>query len=355
MPKFFRNFRIKAIELSKVKNYLFYAVGEIVLVVAGILIAVKVGDLSKEQEFKAALKLVEKDLKTEITDINLILESWRRKDSLSYRILEDKVTMDDLSADSSLLQHVIILRPEVALHYNGYKTVTKMLENRPFGYDAVLESLNELMEDTADEIDHFQKNMRDMATEYYVFQRDNQNWNWMRLTNKQKAVEKDYQFYQNDLRYKNWVTFHLTKQHSLMRALSNFRGQALNLLIELQQTGEQEAVIFDSLERLVKPKAISMKSCPKIVTKAIDNWSSIITTRNLGFASLVMVKNHTKDTLSIYPGVDNTRDPILYERVDPGDFKVIELPLKMNLYFFQKDSCIGFTSHSKYNQLISIQ
>jgi signal transduction histidine kinase len=101
MPKFFRNFRIKSIELSKVRNYLLYAVGEIILVVAGILIAVKVGDINeqkkKEQEFKAALKVVEKDLQADITSVNEALEYWRRADSISIKILQDKITKKDIA------------------------------------------------------------------------------------------------------------------------------------------------------------------------------------------------------------------------------------------------------------------
>jgi hypothetical protein len=49
MPKFFRNFRIKSIELSKVKKYLLYAVGEIILVAIGILLALQVSNWNEEQ------------------------------------------------------------------------------------------------------------------------------------------------------------------------------------------------------------------------------------------------------------------------------------------------------------------
>jgi hypothetical protein len=39
MIKFFRNIRKKLIAQNKVRNYFFYAIGEIILVVIGILIA----------------------------------------------------------------------------------------------------------------------------------------------------------------------------------------------------------------------------------------------------------------------------------------------------------------------------
>ncbi|MFM7858209.1 MAG: DUF6090 family protein [Flammeovirgaceae bacterium] len=48
MPKLPRNFRINAIKLSKLKNYLLYAVGEIILVAIGILLALQVSNWNEE-------------------------------------------------------------------------------------------------------------------------------------------------------------------------------------------------------------------------------------------------------------------------------------------------------------------
>ena len=353
MPKFFRNFRIKSIELSKVKNYLLYAVGEIVLVVAGILIAVKVGDLSKEQEFKAALKVVERDLQEDVTNINSALESWRRSDSLSHRILEGKITREDLIQDSTLLTRAILLRYEIAIHSNGFKAVNRMLENKPTGYDAILESLNKLMDQNAGAIEHFQTDMREISTDYYVCQRDNQHWNWTRFLNQSEAVERDYLFYQKDMRYKNWVAFHLTKQHSLMIALNRYRELAINVLFELQRSDEQQAPGISYLQKIINPKPISLESCPEPL-KAID-LSSIIKGRDYGMASLTLVKNQTKDTLHIYGGASRFRGMNEYAIVVPRESKVLRLPLNSKLYFFRKDACIGSTTYTKYNQSITIK
>jgi len=59
MIKFFRNIRKKLIEQSKVRNYFFYAIGEIVLVVIGILIALQVNNFkeSKAQRSQEAVYL----------------------------------------------------------------------------------------------------------------------------------------------------------------------------------------------------------------------------------------------------------------------------------------------------------
>ncbi|HKK40169.1 MAG TPA: hypothetical protein VJ949_12175, partial [Cryomorphaceae bacterium] len=52
MLKFFRNIRKKFIEQSNVRSYLIYAIGEIILVVLGILIALEVNNANEERKEK---------------------------------------------------------------------------------------------------------------------------------------------------------------------------------------------------------------------------------------------------------------------------------------------------------------
>jgi hypothetical protein len=357
MPKFFRNFRIKSIELSKVKNYLLYAVGEIILVVAGILIAVKVGDINeqkkKEQEFKAALAVIEGDLQADIAKVTLALEVWRRKDSISYRILEDNVTLEDLSKDPDLFNMLMRQIFSVTIHFNGYKAIVGMLENKPTGYEKVLELLSYLMDSRAFNVDKFQKDLNDFSTNFAQFQRDNQNWDWMRQTKNPRVVEKEYEFYKKDIRLKNWVSFHLKKQHALMLMLVGYREAAYELLIELQRV-EHKEVTFQLLNALIKPITVSLQNCnsTRIPKLTIDIRPGNL--RDFSFASTMLIKNDANDTIKGYVGTSefsfNEFDPIA-----PRELKVIELPLNMNLYFFKKDSCLGFTSHAKYNQLITIE
>lgn len=67
MIKLFRSIRKKLIEQSKVRNYFFYAIGEIVLVVIGILIALQINTWNQE-------RVVKQEIKTNLVNLSAAIE-----------------------------------------------------------------------------------------------------------------------------------------------------------------------------------------------------------------------------------------------------------------------------------------
>ena len=75
MIKFFRNIRQNMIKQNKVSNYLLYAIGEIVLVVIGILIALQVNNWNIEKNKSKLEKVLLAQVKDEILEVYKDLES----------------------------------------------------------------------------------------------------------------------------------------------------------------------------------------------------------------------------------------------------------------------------------------
>jgi hypothetical protein len=78
MIKLFRNIRKKLIEKSKVRNYALYAIGEIILVVIGILIALWINNLNIDHQLKKERLTLITNLKQELNE-NLIQFTRRTK------------------------------------------------------------------------------------------------------------------------------------------------------------------------------------------------------------------------------------------------------------------------------------
>ena len=79
MIKFFRHIRQNLIMENKTRKYLKYAVGEIVLVVIGILIALQVNNWNEKRkenaEFKVTLEQIYNSLKFDVDDFKSQMES----------------------------------------------------------------------------------------------------------------------------------------------------------------------------------------------------------------------------------------------------------------------------------------
>jgi allophanate hydrolase subunit 1 len=91
MIKFFRSIRKKLIEQSKVRNYFFYAIGEIVLVVIGILIALQINNWNENQKQKKQLDAIyttiEQNLKTDLHSVKVPIEFYENLDRNLTKIL----------------------------------------------------------------------------------------------------------------------------------------------------------------------------------------------------------------------------------------------------------------------------
>ncbi|GMN10040.1 hypothetical protein MTsPCn9_15450 [Croceitalea sp. MTPC9] len=90
MIKFFRKIRQKLLSENKFSKYLFYAIGEIILVVIGILIALQINNWNEQRKAKEIEKEIltqfKEDLKGDITSIEDV-EYWMQKVIASSKIV----------------------------------------------------------------------------------------------------------------------------------------------------------------------------------------------------------------------------------------------------------------------------
>lgn len=107
MIKFFRKIRQKLLSENRFSKYFIYAVGEIVLVVIGILIALSINNWNEERKAKTLEVKLLKDLVLEMKQNKSLLEDAKIRhnahDSISTVILEQKTEL----APAIYLQHVV--------------------------------------------------------------------------------------------------------------------------------------------------------------------------------------------------------------------------------------------------------
>ena len=106
MLRFFRKMRNALIPESRFGRYFFYAMGEIVLVVIGILIALQINNWNATRknnaEFKSIMEALQQDLYYNINRANSVIADAYKRDSLINLILNDSITSEMYRKNSDL-------------------------------------------------------------------------------------------------------------------------------------------------------------------------------------------------------------------------------------------------------------
>ncbi len=104
MIKFFRHIRKSLLEQNKMGKYFKYAIGEIILVVIGILIALQINNWNDQRKLKQQEQTyyckISEDIKTDIKNINRTLVSLKERKIIAKRLL---INLLNVHEDKSVL------------------------------------------------------------------------------------------------------------------------------------------------------------------------------------------------------------------------------------------------------------
>lgn len=107
MIKFFRHIRRSLINENKMGKYFKYAIGEILLVVIGILIALQINNWNEEQNNNQKLisiyKSVYADIKNDLKDLNDLKAFYMEKKPVFEKVIQDSITVELLDQGLSRL------------------------------------------------------------------------------------------------------------------------------------------------------------------------------------------------------------------------------------------------------------
>ena len=121
MIKFFRKIRQNLLSENKFSKYLIYAIGEIILVVIGILIALSINNWNEDRKKgilgEEYVSEIYRDVKKDISRIDGILDQLEANKITSRRVLEVLESEDKHIADSSLFSKDI-LNATAVIHVN---------------------------------------------------------------------------------------------------------------------------------------------------------------------------------------------------------------------------------------------
>ncbi|MGB5275065.1 MAG: DUF6090 family protein, partial [Flavobacteriaceae bacterium] len=140
MIKFFRHIRQQLLTENKFSKYLLYAIGEIILVVIGILIALQLNNLNEKRsqrfELNNIYKTIKSDLQKDSVTVNNLIQYYESLDSLLIKVVTKELPkshFDSITAanylDCKLCRSLVTGFAVFPIQQNGYQLLKNYADN----------------------------------------------------------------------------------------------------------------------------------------------------------------------------------------------------------------------------------
>jgi hypothetical protein len=251
MIKFFRKTRQNMVNENKVSKYLLYAIGEIILVVIGILIALNINNANEKRisntKITNILKEIKNDLSKDISSSIGVFDQFMIEDSIQDLILNNKHTYEDYK--TGIIPILGFNRNDFITLTNGYENLMRNIDNLPKKYESLLDELNNLYVVHKTDIDIYNmkihKNIYDNID--LLFKQS-----WVQKSFKGIRTDEEIDFYLNDIRYKNLVSIYMINIRNVLRVSNAYRIDAINTYKKIEELTESNDSIPEFINFLLK-------------------------------------------------------------------------------------------------------
>ena len=228
MIKFFRKIRQNLLTKNKFSKYILYAIGEIILVVFGILIALNINNSNQkkinENKITSILKEIQNDLVKDIESSKEIFDYQIYTDSIVKLILNDKYTYEDYKTIN--IETIGFNYRDFKTISNGYDNFKRNIDNVPEKYSSIIKDLKYLYETKKTTVDVYNERIR---TTVYKNIDDSYNFNWAQETAKGIMSEEQINYYLNDNHYKIMVIKYMDDRVNVFAQCKSYKTSAVSL------------------------------------------------------------------------------------------------------------------------------
>jgi len=141
MIKFFRKIRQNLLIENKTAKYFKYAIGEIILVVIGILIALQINNWNEARKLQNTMKsvysIIKTDLLSDIKNIEMTFTEMAPRVSIFKRVINGEMTKEDYE-NCENCSFILYGFPDIVLNNRGLK----LLEDNRTAFDSHKDSLS---------------------------------------------------------------------------------------------------------------------------------------------------------------------------------------------------------------------
>ena len=225
-----RKVRKNLLSKNSFLKYLLYLIGEVALVIVGILIALNINNRNEasknEAKVIATLKQVQQELAIDINKATEIIEYYRIKDSLISLVLTDKVTLEDYQNPNNGLFSIITNVVDLVTTNNGYNSLMRNIDNIPERFEPLLASLNEVYIDDKTQVDYYNRSISEVANKVLEKWSNEYEWYSRLFTGPLNDELFDY-FLKNPLYKNEVVTYNVIAMQNHLMFIKKYRTNAI--------------------------------------------------------------------------------------------------------------------------------
>ena len=238
MIKIFRHIRKKLLSENKFSKYLIYAIGEIILVVIGIMIALQANNWNEKRKtnntIETLIDKIEDDVIADVKHVNNEIAFYEECELMMQRILKKEVTKDDyrqfkyyeilfnysdFNPNTENLDKLLVLEETVKPEYLTIIKAIKSLKGRKQYKDL---AWNDLQKAFTDNIDYYTLSGKD-----FTFKRDS------------SSIKKAINYYLTDSSYLNRVSNYNVKCLNVLYEARIARAGLIKILVQIKQVKYQ--------------------------------------------------------------------------------------------------------------------
>ena len=254
MIKFFRKIRQQLLSEGKTRKYFKYAIGEIVLVVIGILIALQINNWNEAKKSKSnviqLMENVQKELILNIKKADFIIAHCVERDDILHKINNKIYTIEDYKNDR---EHTRVISQEspFSIADNAFENLMKAEDRNLQEFYSIINELKSLyidlkhLSESTDEVE------KKMVYDFSNYLRDTKDWyatwNVFNFLN-DNYTDEMYTYFLTDPSYFNFASDYFQLAiHQKFSLAHAFRAHALFLYREIDKILDDEKIFHTKI------------------------------------------------------------------------------------------------------------
>jgi hypothetical protein len=236
MLRFFRSIRQGLLKQNKLGRYLIYALGEVVLVIIGILIALSLNNFNEaktqDKKIEVILVQIQNELLTIIEDSSVVIEAYRHKDSLIYLIMNRKVNVEDFKKPSNRdFRFISTNFKKLEMQDDGFKNLILKSEVISEKYLPLVNELKQLYFNDKKVLDELNEFLVKVVSTTLDYQRDNYDWYADYYFLEENLTDEVLDYFINSNKYRNSLAdFSNIAMYNLLPTIFKIRIDAIKYI-----------------------------------------------------------------------------------------------------------------------------